>query len=109
MSYRLDLTVINQTDTESRFALTLHNLGEQALEAWSLAFILSRWIEPASVSRGVLQQTGSYCTLSASDAAALAPNSHFYTEFSIKTPPLTLHGDGVIDACLYANQQGEAL
>ncbi|MEI8596573.1 beta-N-acetylhexosaminidase [Photobacterium sp. Hal280] len=109
MSYRLDLTVINQTDTESRFALTLHNLGEQALEAWSLAFILSRWIEPASVSRGVLQQIGSYCTLSASDAAALAPNSHFYTEFSIKTPPLTLHGDGVIDACLYANQQGEAL
>lgn len=108
MSYRLDLTVIHQTDTESRFALTLHNLGEYALSAWSLDFILSRWIEPASVSHGQLKQLGSYCTLSASGDEALLANSHFYTEFTIRTPPLTLHSDGVTEACLYASQHDQA-
>ncbi|MDO6704847.1 beta-N-acetylhexosaminidase [Photobacterium sp. 1_MG-2023] len=101
MSYRLDFTVLHQTETETRLSLTLHNLSDQSLEAWSLAFILSRWIEPATVSHGHLKQNGSYCTLAAHPQSALQANGHFYTEFAIKTPPLTLHSDGIAEACLY--------
>ena len=42
MSYRLDLTVIDKKENESRFALSLHNLTDSPLQNWSLHFLFNR-------------------------------------------------------------------
>ncbi|MEH6533352.1 MAG: beta-N-acetylhexosaminidase [Photobacterium frigidiphilum] len=103
MSYRVDFTVISKTENESRFALTLHNLTEQPVDNWSLHFTVGRWIKSESISNGSITQLGSYCTLSPNSSEQLAPNSHFYTEFSMGTSPFTLHDDGIPDAFLAIN------
>lgn len=100
MSYRLDVTVISQDEQQSCLALTLHNLSDQPLHSWSLHFAIARWINAESVTHGQLSQLGSYCILVPEDSAPLAPNAHFYTEFTINTAPLTLYDDGITEAFL---------
>ena len=109
MSYRLDLTVISQSEQVSRFALTLHNLSDKPLYNWSLHFTIGRWISADSLSQGKLYQQGSYCILTPDGQAPLAPNSHFYTEFNIGTKPFTLHDDGIIDAFLNISAADEPI
>ncbi|MGF1727714.1 beta-N-acetylhexosaminidase [Photobacterium nomapromontoriensis] len=106
MSYRLDLTVIEQQDQQSRFALTLHNLTDQALEGWNLHFAIGRWIKADSLTNGTISQIGSYCILTPPAKATLAPNSHFYTEFTVGTAPFTLFDDGIPEAFLNTARQG---
>ncbi|WP_318454420.1 beta-N-acetylhexosaminidase [Photobacterium leiognathi] len=96
MSYRLDFTVINKNERESRFALSLHNLTDKPLKDWSLHFLFNRYVKPDSLSNGVVSQTGSYCTITQTDD--LAANGLFYTEFTVGTAPFTLYDDGILDA-----------
>lgn len=106
MSYRVDFTVISQSEQQSRFALTLHNLSEQSLQNWSLHFAIGRWIQADTVSHGQLSQLGSYCVLVPDNSAPLEPNDHFYTEFTIGTAPLTSHDDGIIEAFISTAPDG---
>lgn len=106
MSYRLDLTVISKSEQQSRFALTLHNLSDQALENWSLHFTIGRWIQAETLSNGQLKQLGSYCTLTQGNSASLNPNAHFYTEFTISTKPFTLYDEGIQEAFLNTSSDG---
>ena len=96
MTYRLDFTVIEKTEGYCRYALSLHNLTDQALHGWSLYFFISRCIDPASVSVGSISQIGSYSQLS--QLPPLMANGHFYTEFTMKTMPFNLHDDGINEA-----------
>lgn len=102
MSYRLDLTVIEQQENLSRFALTLHNLADQPLENWSLHFVIGRWINQDSLSNGRLHQIGSYCTLTPTTSEPLVSNGHFYTEFTAHTKPFTLFDDGIPEAFIHS-------
>ncbi|MCW8330134.1 beta-N-acetylhexosaminidase [Photobacterium sp. SDRW27] len=106
MSYRVDFTVISQSEQQSRFALTLHNLSDQPLHNWSLHFAIGRWIHADTLSNGKLQQLGSYCILTPNKSAPLAPNSHFYTEFTIGTSPFTLYEDGIPEAFISTSPEG---
>ena len=96
MTYRLDFTVIEKYEGYCRYALSLHNLTDQALHGWSLYFFISRCIDPASVSVGNISQIGNYSCLS--QLPPLAANGHFYTEFTMKTMPFNLHDDGIREA-----------
>ncbi|KJF94915.1 beta-N-acetylhexosaminidase [Photobacterium angustum] len=96
MSYRLDLTVIDKKENESRFALSLHNLTDTPLQNWSLHFLFNRFVRAETLSKGTISQTGSYCTLTATDN--LPANGLFYTEFTVGTAPFTLYNDGILDA-----------
>ena len=96
MTYRLDFTVIEKYEGYCRYALSLHNLTDQALHGWSLYFFISRCIDPVSVSVGNISQIGSYSCLS--QLPPLAANGHFYTEFTMKTMPFNLHDDGIREA-----------
>lgn len=98
MSFRLDFVVIEQQQNQSRLALTLHNLSDKPLAHWSLHFTMGRWIQAQSLTRGQLEQIGSYCVLTSANDEVLQPNGHFYTEFNIGTAPFTLLDDGIIDA-----------
>ncbi|RWX54234.1 beta-N-acetylhexosaminidase [Photobacterium chitinilyticum] len=106
MSYRLDLTVISKSEQQSHFALTLHNLSDQAQENWSLHFTFCRWIQAETLSNGQLKQLGSYCTLTPGNSAPLSPNSHFYTEFTVGTKPFTLYDEGIVEAFLNTSPEG---
>ncbi|MGF1685518.1 beta-N-acetylhexosaminidase [Photobacterium japonica] len=106
MSYRLDLTVIEQQEQQSRFALTLHNLTDRPVEGWSLHFAIGRWISADSLTTGTLEQVGSYCILTPETGDVLAPNSHFYTEFTVGTAPFTLFDDGIPEAFLSTASKG---
>ncbi|OAN14098.1 beta-hexosaminidase [Photobacterium jeanii] len=109
MSFRLDMTVIAKTETAFRFALTLHNLTEQALFDWQLHFANSRKINAASFTHGSLQQDGSYCVFTPTNNPPLAPNSCFYTEFEINTDGFAYHDDGINDAFLSTTTTGEKI
>lgn len=106
MSYRLDLTVISKNEQQSRFALTLHNLSDQAQNNWALHFTFCRWIQAESLSNGQLKQLGSYCILTPGNSASLSPNSHFYTEFTVNTKPFTMYDEGIVDAFLNTSPEG---
>ncbi|MGF1699747.1 beta-N-acetylhexosaminidase [Photobacterium makurazakiensis] len=103
MSYRLDFAVIEQKAKQSRFALTLHNLTDKPLDNWSLHFSIGRWITPNSLTQGSLQQLGSYCIFQPNSRNTLAPNCHYYTEFTIGTAPFSLFDDGIPEAFLSIN------
>jgi hexosaminidase len=96
MTYRLDFTVIEKAKGYCRYALSLHNLTDQALHGWSLYFFVSRCIDPASISVGTISQMGSYSCLS--QLPPLEANGHFYTEFTMRTLPFNLHDDGINEA-----------
>ncbi|MGF1834130.1 beta-N-acetylhexosaminidase [Photobacterium sanguinicancri] len=100
MSFRLDMTVIEKNTAAIRFAITLHNLTDKALEHWVLHFANSRKLNAASFTGGQLEQQGSYCVFTPNNAPVLAPNSSFYTEFEINTTAFSFHDDGINDAFL---------
>ncbi len=97
MEYRLDLVVLSEQKQNCRFGLTFHNLSDQDLHDWHLAFSFERYILPDSVSNGLLNQVGSFCTLT-SEGMVLAANHHFYCEFSIGSNPFHYYSDGFNEA-----------
>lgn len=101
MTYRLDFTVIEKAKNYCRYALSLHNLTDQALHDWSLYFFINRCIDPTTVSVGTISQIGSYSQLS--QLPPLMANGHFYTEFTINTMPFNLHDDGINEAFIALN------
>ncbi|WP_413112682.1 beta-N-acetylhexosaminidase [Thaumasiovibrio sp. DFM-14] len=101
MSLRLDLTLIHHGEAGSRLALSLFNLGDTSLYDWHIEFAFTRKIIPESISCGDLKQTGSHCRLTPPDATcSLEPNQHFYTEFEVTLPHLTLQSYGILSAVL---------
>ncbi|EJN6827468.1 beta-N-acetylhexosaminidase [Vibrio cidicii] len=105
MEYRIDLVVLSEQKQNCRFGLTLHNLSDQDLPAWSLTFAFNRFIQPGSVSHGTLTQIGSYCQLQP-EAQVLAANHHFYCEFSVLTNPFRYYSDGLHQAFIEFQQNG---
>ncbi|OEF04155.1 beta-N-acetylhexosaminidase [Vibrio genomosp. F10] len=99
MSYRVDLAVLSEQKQFCRFGLTLHNLSDQDINNWSFNFIMDRFIQPDSLSNGVLDQIGSFCVLTPKQET-LKANAHFYCEFSINTAPLRFYTDGLKGAVL---------
>lgn len=98
MKFRLELSVIQSTEQESRFALVLHNLSESNIENWQLAFSVTRYVKPESVSHGTLEQIGSLCLYQTN--GPLDANSHLYLEFSHDTKPFTFFDEGITDASM---------
>ncbi|WP_024372753.1 beta-N-acetylhexosaminidase, partial [Vibrio natriegens] len=97
MEYRVDLVVLSELKQNCRFGLTFHNLSDQDLHDWHLTFAFDRFILPDSVSNGVLNQIGSFCTLKP-ESMVLAANHNFYCEFSIGSNPFRYHSDGLNEA-----------
>ncbi|NLS12753.1 beta-N-acetylhexosaminidase [Vibrio sp. SM6] len=106
MDYRLDLVVLSEHDQTCRFGMTLHNLGEQDLINWSLTFAFTRFITPGSMTHGEHHQVGSFCQLKP-DTLVLAANHHYYCEFSVGSFPFRYHTDGILDAFVESEQQGQ--
>ncbi|WP_087022233.1 beta-N-acetylhexosaminidase [Thaumasiovibrio subtropicus] len=107
MNLRLDLTLIDNTETGSRLALSLSNLSDVPLNDWQLEFSYARRINVRSLSQGDLEQIGSFCRLTPpSTSRSLAPNQHFYTEFEVNLPHLTLMIYGIPSAVI---RSGETL
>ncbi|OOE36045.1 beta-hexosaminidase [Salinivibrio kushneri] len=106
MTYRLDLSVINEypndTPPRSRMGLTLHNLTDRALEALSIAVLFDRFINPNTLSQGSIEQVGSYCIITPAHQT-LDANQSLYIEFDAHTLPLRFLCAGFKDALLYAN------
>ncbi|MDV6251307.1 beta-N-acetylhexosaminidase [Vibrio sp. EA2] len=97
MEYRVDLVVLSELKQNCRFGLTFHNLSDQDLHYWHLTFAFDRFILPDSVSNGVLNQIGSFCTLKP-ESMVLAANHNFYCEFSIGSNPFRYYSDGLNEA-----------
>ncbi|AEX23046.1 beta-hexosaminidase [Vibrio sp. EJY3] len=97
MEYRVDLVVLSELKQNCRFGLTFHNLSDQDLHDWHLTFAFDRFILPDSVSNGVLNQVGSFCTLKP-ESMVLAANHNFYCEFSIGSNPFRYYSDGLNEA-----------
>lgn len=97
MDYRIDLAVLSEQKQNCRFGLTVHNLSDQDLTDWSLHFAFDRFIQADSLSQGVLEQVGCYCSVTP-DTAVLKANHHFYCEFSVQTAPFRFLTDGFNDA-----------
>ncbi|MCG9700209.1 family 20 glycosylhydrolase [Vibrio natriegens] len=97
MEYRVDLVVLSELKQNCRFGLTFHNLSDQDLHDWRLTFAFDRFILPDSVSNGVLNQIGSFCTLKP-ESMVLAANHNFYCEFSIGSNPFRYYSDGLNEA-----------
>jgi len=97
MEYRVDLVVLSELKQNCRFGLTFHNLSDQDLHDWQLTFAFDRFILPDSVSNGVLNQIGSFCTLKP-ESMVLAANHNFYCEFSIGSNPFRYYSDGLNEA-----------
>ncbi len=99
MNLRLDLTLIHNGDAGSRLALSLYNLSDSTIDDWRLEFSFARRIISDSLSCGDLKQTGSHCRLAPpAISTTLAPNHHFYTEFEVTLPHLTLQSYGIPSA-----------
>lgn len=103
MDYRIDLAVLSEQKQNCRFGLTLHNLSDQDLTDWSLHFAFDRFIQVDSLSQGVLEQIGCYCSVTP-DVATLKANHHFYCEFSVQTAPFRFLTDGFNDAFIQINR-----
>ncbi|MDN2480292.1 beta-N-acetylhexosaminidase [Vibrio agarivorans] len=99
MSFRVDLNVIAQQEQLSRFALTLHNLSDDAITIQSFNFIFDRYVTPNSVQHGTFTQVGSHCRFTPS-SARLDANDSMYLEFEVNTFPLRYLSDGIKDACI---------
>ncbi|SDI03817.1 hexosaminidase [Vibrio xiamenensis] len=101
MNYRLDLTVLSETDAKPgcRLALALHNLNDHALHHWSLEFLYDRYIEPSSLQNADIEQIGSFCRLTPHQPL-LADNGHFYCELFAQSMPIRFYTDGFKDAAL---------
>ncbi|ANQ22523.1 beta-hexosaminidase [Vibrio natriegens] len=97
MEYRVDLVVLSELKQNCRFGLTFHNLSDQDIHDWHLTFAFDRFILPDSVSNGVLNQIGSFCTLKP-ESMVLAANHNFYCEFSIGSNPFRYYSDGLNEA-----------
>ena len=97
MEYRVDLVVLSELKQNCRFGLTFHNLSDQDLHDWHLTFAFDRYILPYSVSNGVLNQIGSFCTLKP-ESMVLEANHNFYCEFSIGSNPFRYYSDGLNEA-----------
>nr|WP_086939196.1 beta-N-acetylhexosaminidase [Thaumasiovibrio occultus] len=107
MVMRLDLTLVANTENGSKLGLSLFNLSEQTISDWQLEFAFVRRIDVASLRNGELTQTGTHCCLKPTPVqATLAPNQHFYTEFVVNLPHLTLKSYGVLSAVI---RQGDTL
>lgn len=107
MDYRIDLSVLEQQENYTRLALTLHNLSDVDLHDWKLSVSFRRFIQPASLSQGSIEQIGGLCTFLPQDNQTLAANAHYYVEFGCHTAPFQLLDDGFDDAVIHTNTQGE--
>ncbi|MEZ9766266.1 beta-N-acetylhexosaminidase [Vibrio breoganii] len=101
--FRLDLTVINQTEQRTRFSMTLSNHSSQTLEDWTLYFSITRFLDASSNTKGNLSQLGSFCTLQS--LPTLQADGQFTTEFEMPTPPLQLQCDGILEAFITSPEQ----
>ena len=99
MSYRVDFTLINATDSVSRFGLSLHNLTDVTVSNWTLHFVLCRQIKADTINNGSIKQIGNYCQF-IPNTITLLGNSIFYTEFDINMSPFNLLDDGITEAFL---------
>ncbi|MGR5311527.1 beta-N-acetylhexosaminidase [Photobacterium damselae subsp. damselae] len=109
MSYRLDFTVLEIQESQSRFALTLHNLTDEALQGWSLHFFISRMIKPETLANASIEQLGSYVILTPNTETPIPANGHFYCEFVMGTAPFTLHDDGIPEAFISCISDGDTI
>ncbi len=100
MDYRIDLAVLEEQENYSRLALTLHNLSDVDLQDWKLCVSFRRYIQPASVSQGAIEQVGGLCTFLPQDNQTLSANSHYYVEFGCHTAAFQLLDDGFDDAII---------
>lgn len=99
MNYRIDLTVLSESERGCLMGLTVHNLSDQRISSWSLEFLFDRYIEPKSLTTGDIQQVGSDCLLTP-NMTPLEANGHFYCEFLIQSMPIRFHSDGIKQAML---------
>ncbi|EMN7212445.1 beta-N-acetylhexosaminidase [Vibrio vulnificus] len=106
MEYRIDLVVLSEQKQNCRFGMTLHNLSDQDLPNWSLTFAFTRFIQPGSISHGILTQIGSFCQLTP-DSLVLPANHHFYCEFTVLTNPFRFYSDGLNEAFVEYHHEGE--
>ncbi|HFQ5137230.1 TPA: beta-N-acetylhexosaminidase [Vibrio vulnificus] len=106
MEYRIDLVVLSEQKQNCRFGMTLHNLSDQDLPNWSLTFAFTRFIQPGSISHGILTQIGSFCQLKP-DSLVLPANHHFYCEFTVLTNPFRFYSDGLNEAFVEYHHEGE--
>ncbi|MDN3615082.1 beta-N-acetylhexosaminidase [Vibrio gallaecicus] len=106
MTYRIDLAVLSEQKQTCRFGLTVHNLSDMDVTDWSLHFAFDRFILPESLSQGTLKQVGSFCSFTP-DTTQLKANNHFYFEFSIQSAPFRFYSDGLNEAFIQSQVQGE--
>ncbi|MCJ2378693.1 family 20 glycosylhydrolase [Vibrio sp. ZSDZ34] len=106
MSFRIELVVINEHPKGSRFGLTVHNLSDESYGNWCLNFLFDRHIVKNSLSQGEIEQTGSFCQLRMPHCA-LRSNNHVYVEFEITTLPFRFYCDGIKDAFIAVENNGE--
>ncbi len=106
MSFRVELVVINEHQKGSRFGLTVHNLSDESYCNWSLNFLFDRHIVKSSLSQGEIEQTGSFCQLRMPHCA-LHSNNHVYVEFEITTLPFRFYTDGIKEAVIEVEDNGE--
>ncbi|WP_434356897.1 beta-N-acetylhexosaminidase [Parasalinivibrio latis] len=104
MNFRVDLSLLEAKPDNSRFALTLHNLGEEHIRNWQLTFSFGRYIDPNSLSHGSMEQVGYLCKYTAQES--LPAYGHHYVEFSINCAPLVSTEDTIGEACVLVTQNG---
>lgn len=108
MNYRIDLAVIEQQENYSRFGLTLHNLSDQDLQDWSIHVSFRRYIQPQTLTQGLIEQIGGYCVFTPPTNTTLQANNLYYVEFGANTSPFKLLDDGFDDAFIQVVQDNQS-
>ncbi|PSU33886.1 beta-N-acetylhexosaminidase [Photobacterium lutimaris] len=99
MRLHLEHHLIANGEAGSRLSVTLSNQSDSILDDWHLAFSCIRRLAANSLTCGSLKQVGSLCRLTPPESArVLAPGQHFYTEFEVTLPHITLQGHGITEA-----------
>ncbi|WP_022940792.1 beta-N-acetylhexosaminidase [Psychromonas hadalis] len=95
-NYSIDVAVVD--NKEMLIALTINNLTDKPLCEWLLTLDFARFIYPESLTKGFVEQVGTYTEIKPIDGDVIAPKSSYQIQFKIKSAPFTNYECGIREA-----------
>lgn len=97
-NYSIDIAVLD--NKEMLIALTINNLTDKPLSEWLLTLDFARFIYPESLTKGFVEQVGTYTEIKPSHGDLIGAHSSYQILFKIKSAPLTNYEGGIREAYL---------
>ncbi|PKF62845.1 beta-hexosaminidase [Psychromonas sp. psych-6C06] len=101
-NFSLDIAVLNSKD--NLIQLTLHNLTDAPLQDWLLTLDFARFIFPESMSKGHVEQIGTFTKITPSENEVIKAGDYYQITFTIKSAPFTNYECGVREGYISSAQ-----